>query len=179
MLAASAANAALVTFTTVVTNNTLQDKLYDFSNSLELTSALGNTGGSGSISIVVSDLRGGGAYVKSVGSSSIYSSFVRTNMVAQLATAVAFDGSPLVISAGHRSQASYAQSFTQPSFGLVGNVNDTIAMELKFVLSAGDQAAISGTFEVISSEPIPAPGAAALVCMACGIGLRGRRREHN
>jgi hypothetical protein len=177
-LAASAANAALVTFTTVVTNNTTQEKSYDFSSDFELPASLGNVGGHGSFVIVVSDIRGGGAYVKTKPFTSMYTGSVGETQVAHLGLPLA-ENNPLIVAAGAYSQATYSASFTTESFGVNANAHDMITMRLQFVLSAGDQAMVSGTFEVLPSEPIPAPGAAALALIASGVGLRGRRRTHN
>ena len=171
-LIASAANAAMVSFSTVFTNNTLADKVFDVSNFLTLSHSLGNTGGSGSLAIVVSDIRGGGAYLKGVGSSAVFSTFVQTTKVGELASTNSF--APFAVVAGTFGQMSYSDNFAREYFGAVANVNDVLQTQLKFILSAGDQAVVSGTFVVVSA--VPAPGAFALICIAGGVGLRGRRR---
>ena len=56
-MVASGASAAMVSFSSVFTNNTLADKVYDISTVLLLTSPLGNTAGSGTLAIVVTDIR--------------------------------------------------------------------------------------------------------------------------
>ena len=167
---ASGAKAALVTYSTVVTNNTTSEKEYDFSKEFTLTGNLGNTGGSGSLAIVVTDIRGGGAYVKGVGTTSIFASFVNNIQVASLTP-------PTSISAIQFGQGSYSAQFTAKNYGVLGNISDIIKSQLKFILSAGDQAIISSTFDVVSFTPTP--GALALICMAGGFGLRGRRRVGN
>ena len=164
---ASGAKAALVTFSTVVTNNTAAEKLYDFSSFLTLTSDMGNTSGSGSLAIVVTDIRGGGAYVKGVGTTSIFASFVNNIQVASLTP-------PTSISAIQFGQGSYSAQFTAKNYGVLGNISDIIKSQLKFILSAGDQAVVSSTFEVVSFTPTP--GALALICIAGGFGLSRRRR---
>ena len=171
-LIASAANAAMVSFSTVFTNNTAADKVFDVSNFLTLSHSLGNTGGSGSLAIVVSDIRGGGAYLKGVGSSAVFSTFVQTTKVGELASTNSF--APFAVVAGTFGQMSYSDNFAREYFGAVANVNDVLQTQLKFILSAGDQAVVSGTFVVVSA--VPAPGAFALICIAGGVGLRGRRR---
>ena len=171
-LIASAANAAMVSFSTVFTNNTAADKVFDVSNFLTLSHSLGNTGGSGSLAIVVSDIRGGGAYLKGVGSSAVFSTFVQSTKVGELASTNSF--APFAVMAGTFGQMSYSDNFAREYFGAVANVNDVLQTQLKFILSAGDQAVVSGTFVVVSA--VPAPGAFALVCIAGGVGLRGRRR---
>ena len=171
-LIASAANAAMVSFSTVFTNNTAADKVFDVSNFLTLSHSLGNTGGSGSLAIVVSDIRGGGAYLKGVGSSPVFSTFVQSTKVGELASTNSF--APFAVMAGTFGQMSYSDNFAREYFGAVANVNDVLQTQLKFILSAGDQAVVSGTFVVVSA--VPAPGAFALVCIAGGVGLRGRRR---
>ena len=169
---ASGAKAALVTYSTVVTNNTTSEKEYDFSKEFTLTGNLGNTGGSGSLAIVVTDIRGGGAYVKGVGTTSIFASFVNNIQVASLTP-------PTSISAIQFGQGSYSAQFTAKNYGVLGNISDIIKSQLKFILSAGDQAVVSSTFEVVSLNLTPAPGAFALVFIAGGLGLRGRRRVGN
>ena len=169
---ASGAKAALVTFSTVVTNNTASEKQYDFSKEFTLTSDLGNAAGSASLAIVVTDIRGGGAYVKSVGTTAIFSSFVNSAQVGSLTP-------PTTISASLFGQGSYSSQFTSKNFGVLGNISDIIKSQLKFILSAGDQAVVSSTFEVVSLNLTPAPGALALVFIAGGLGLRGRRRVGN
>ena len=171
-LIASAANAAMVSFSTVFTNNTAADKVFDVSNFLTLSHSLGNTGGSGSLAIVVSDIRGGGAYLKGVGSSAVFSTFVQSTKVGELASTNSF--APFAVVAGTFGQMSYSDNFAREYFGAVANANDVLQTQLKFILSAGDQAVVSGTFVVVSA--VPAPGAFALICMAGGVGLRGRRR---
>jgi hypothetical protein len=171
-LIASAANAAMVSFSTVFTNNTAADKVFDVSNFLTLSHSLGNTGGSGSLAIVVSDIRGGGAYLKGVGSSPVFSTFVQSTKVGELASTNSF--APFAVMAGTFGQMSYSDNFAREYFGAVANVNDVLQTQLKFILSAGDQAVVSGTFVVVSA--VPAPGAFALICIAGGVGLRGRRR---
>ena len=171
-LIASAANAAMVSFSTVFTNNTAADKVFDVSNFLTLSHSLGNTGGSGSLAIVVSDIRGGGAYLKGVGSSPVFSTFVQSTKVGELASTNSF--APFAVVAGTFGQMSYSDNFAREYFGAVANANDVLQTQLKFILSAGDQAVVSGTFVVVSA--VPAPGAFALICMAGGVGLRGRRR---
>lgn len=171
-LIASAANAAMVSFSTVFTNNTLADKVFDVSNFLTLSHSLGNTGGSGSLAIVVSDIRGGGAYLKGIGTSAVFSTFVQSTKVGELANTNSF--APFAVVAGTFGQMSYSDNFAREHFGAVANVNDVLQTQLKFILSAGDQAVVSGTFVVVSA--VPAPGAFALICIAGGVGLRGRRR---
>ena len=165
----SGANAALVSYSTVVTNNTLSEQTYEFSKSFTLTGGLGITGGSGSLAILVTDIRGGGAYVKAFGANAIYTSFVNGVQVATLTPTI-----PATITASAFGQGSYSQQFTPKNYGVLGNINDIIQTKLKFILSAGDQAVISSTFEVVAFTP--APGALALICIASGFGLRGRRR---
>ncbi len=167
----SGANAALVSYSTVVTNNTLSEQTYEFSKSYTLTGGLGITGGSGSLAILVTDIRGGGAYVKAFGANAIYTSFVNGVQVATITPTV-----PATITASQFGQGSYSQQFTPKNYGVLGNINDIIQTQLKFILSAGDQAVISSTFEVVAFTPIPAPGSLALICIASGLGLRGRRR---
>ena len=171
-LIASAANAAMVSFSTVFTNNTAADKVFDVSNFLTLSNSLGNTGGSGSLAIVVSDIRGGGAYLKGIGTSAVFSTFVQSTKVGELANTNSFV--PFAVVAGTFGQMSYSDNFVREHFGAVANANDVLQTQLKFILSAGDQAVVSGTFVVVSA--VPAPGAFALICIAGGVGLRGRRR---
>lgn len=168
-MVASGASAAMVSFSSVFTNNTLADKVYDISSALTLTSPLGNTAGSGTLAIVVSDIRGGGAYVKSVGSSALYTSFVNGVKVAEMAPA-------FTLSASAFGQNSHTESFNKTSYGVSATINHVIDEKFKFVLSAGDQAVVSGTFVVVSA--VPAPGAIGLVGIAGGFSVRGRRREN-
>ena len=177
VMIACGAEAALVTFSTVVTNNTAAEKLYDLSSFLTLTSNMGNTSGSGSLAIVVTDIRGGGAYVKSVGTTALYASFVNSTSVATL-TSTNIVGEATSITAGQFGQNSFSTRFTEKYYGVQGNINDIIKTQLKFILSAGDQAVVSSTFEVVSFVPVPVPGAIALIGIAGGFGL-GRRRRSN
>jgi hypothetical protein len=163
---ASGAKAALVTISVVFSNNTTSEKEYDFNKEFTLTSDLGNTCGQGSLAILVTDIRGGGAYVKSVGTTSIFSNFVNNTQVASLTPPTSITASPF-------GQGSYSAQFTPQNYGVLGNISDIIKSQLKFILSAGDQAVISSTFEVVA---IPTPGALALICIAGGFGLSRRRR---
>jgi len=164
----SGAKAALVSFSTVVTNNTTAEKEFTFTKDFTLMENLGNTGGFGSLAIVVTDVRGGGAYLKSSGLTSIYRSFVKNIECSQLTS-----NSSIV--ASQFGQSSYSIQYAPKPYGIVGNITDIIKTELKFILSAGDQAVISSTFEVNS---VPAPGALALICIAGGFSVRGRRRSN-
>ena len=168
-MVASGASAAMVSFSSVFTNNTLADKVYDIRSALSLTSPLGNTAGSGTLAIVVSDIRGGGAYVKSVGLTALYTSFVKGVKVAEM-------GSAFNLSASAFSQNSYTDSFNKTSYGVSATTNDEIDKKFRVILSAGDQAVVSGTFVVVSA--VPAPGAIGLVGIAGGFAVRGRRREN-
>ncbi len=163
----SGANAALVSFSKVITNNTLTEQVFELSKEWTLTDSLGNTGGSGSLAIVLTDIRGGGAYLKAAGTSPIYTSFINGTQVSLLNSGL--------LNVAPYGQTSLSKSYNFTNYNVSGNINQIIHTQLKFILSAGDQAVISSTFEVVSF--VPTPGALAFIGIACGVGLRGRRRN--
>ena len=58
-------------------------------------------------------------------------------------------------------------------------VNDTIEVRFNFTLSAGDQVAFTGTFDLVNYSAVPAPSAAALILLSPLFGGRHRRRTEN
>jgi hypothetical protein len=83
------------------------------------------------------------------------------------------------LAASARSLNTYSSTFASAAspetlVGRVLNVNDEIEVRLNFRLSAGDQVAYTGVFNVV-----PGPSAACMALLAPWIGLHRRRRTEN
>lgn len=123
----------------------------------------------GSVSGTVTDVNGNGsAWLTSTGATSIYNSFIDGSSVRTMLSGASY-------SVG---TAFGSTSFGPTTFGYpVGSVTgpaafQSIALQFRFSLSAGDSASFSSVFVV---NPIPAPGALALLGLAATIGRRRRR----
>ena len=103
----------------------------------------------------------------------------------QVASSGAFGAVPLFAGTLLTGASASAGSFQSATIGPeefggpipslpYGAVNQNIAIRLEFTLTAGDAASFTSLFVV---EPIPAPGAAALLGLGGLVGLGGRRRR--
>ena len=123
----------------------------------------------GSVSGTVTDSNGNGsALMSSIGGGSIYNAFIDGSPVRTLLT-----GSSYGVSSAFGSTSFGPESFGYPIGSLTGpGASTSIALQFRFSLSAGDTASFSSIFVV---NPVPAPGAAALLAIA-GACARRRRR---
>ena len=86
------------------------------------------------------------------------------------------------LSAPVMGMAMYNASFGSPTAESTGQslaVNDTIEVRFNFRLSAGDQAAFTGSFELVPLGAVPGPSAFAATLLAPWFGLHRRRRTEN
>lgn len=180
-IAASApsASAALVTISKVLTNNTAATQSYQFSESLTITEAVSQVGMIGSVSMIVTDFNRNGATVAS-DSGNFYSGWINGTKVQSFMPGPG--PTSYSLTAAPRGQASMNSGFGSPepvSLGRGLAVNDTIEVRFNFTLSAGDQVAFTGTFDLVNYSAIPAPSAAAIMLLSPIFGGRHRRRTEN
>jgi hypothetical protein len=123
----------------------------------------------GSVSGTLTDSNGNGsAAMSSIAAGSIYTSLIDGAPVRTL-----LNGSAFGVSTAFGSTNFGTESFGYPVGSLVGPAASTsIALQFRFSLSAGDTASFSSVFIV---NPIPAPGALALLAVAAGCQRRRRR----
>ena len=175
----SGASAALVTISKVLTNNTATTQSYQFSEMLTITEAISQIGAIGSVSMVVTDFNRNGATVAS-DSGNFYSGWINGAKVQSFMPGPGPTSYSLTAAA--RGQASMSTGFGSPDPVALGQglaVNDTIEVRFNFTLSAGDQVAFTGTFDLVNYSAVPAPSAAALILLSPLFGGRHRRRTEN
>lgn len=175
----TSASAALVTISKVLTNNTATTQSYQFSETLTITEAVSQVGAIGSVSMVVTDFNRNGATVAS-DSGNFYSGWINGTKVQSFMPGPGPTSYSLTAAA--RGQASMNAGFGSPDPVALGRglaVNDTIEVRFNFTLSAGDQVAFTGTFDLVNYSSIPAPSAAALMLLSPIFGGRHRRRTEN
>lgn len=171
---AGEASASLVTISRVITNNTATTQTYQFSETVTTGENIGDVGAFGSLSLVLTDLNRNGALVTS-DASAFYSGWINSTQVSSFLL-----GSSLTqyqLSAPSRGQASDAGEFGRPAPVALGRslvASDVMQIRFNFTLSAGDQLAFSGSFNLTA---VPAPSAAAIALLAPVLG-RGRRRPN-
>jgi hypothetical protein len=173
---AGSAQAALVTVSGVITNNTGTTQSYQFSQKVKVTEYLTKVGVYGSLSFTVTDFNRDGATVES-DAGSLYSGFIAGSLAKSFVPLNA--GTGFKLTAPTRSMNSYTSTFgtaAAPEMlsGRTLNPNDEIEIRMNFKLSAGDQAIYTGVFNVV-----PGPGAACVAMLAPWIGLHRRRRTEN
>lgn len=176
---APSASAALVTISKVLTNNTAATQSYQFSESLTITEAVSQVGMIGSVSMIVTDFNRNGATVAS-DSGNFYSGWINGTKVQSFMPGPGPTSYSLIAAA--RGQASMNTGFGSPDPVALGQglaVNDTIEVRFNFTLSAGDQVAFTGTFDLVNYSTIPAPSAAAIMLLSPIFGGRNRRRTEN
>jgi MYXO-CTERM domain-containing protein len=123
----------------------------------------------GSVSGTVTDSNGDGmATLASTGGGSHYNAFIDGVPVQTLLTGASF-----AVSTAFGSTSFGPASFGYPIGSVTGpGASTSIALQFRFSLSAGDTASFSSIFVV---NPVPAPGAIALLAIA-GACVRRRRR---
>lgn len=127
---------------------------------------LGGTNMSGSVSAVVQASTFGGATLSANGLNPVYQAYIDGN---EMLGAAQMWTSGYSLNAGPFGVANDSSSF----MNLLGpDANVDIALTLRFDLSPGDSASITGIFQV---EPIPAPAGLALLGLAGLVGSRRRR----
>jgi hypothetical protein len=178
-IVAGSAQAALVTVSGVITNNTDGVQIYQFSQKVKVTEFIANAAVFGSMSFTVADFNRDGATLES-DSGKLYSGFMAGSLAKAFLPLTA--PTSFKMTAPARSMVSYTGTFgsaaapeTLPGRSL--NVNDEIEIRLNFRLSAGDQATYTGSFNIVNA--VPGPGAACAAMLAPWIGLHRRRRTEN
>jgi hypothetical protein len=123
----------------------------------------------GSVSGTVTDSNGdGSALMSSLGSDTIYNAFIDGTSVRTL-----LGGSSFGVSSAFGSTSFGPASFGYPIGSMTGpGASTSIALQFRFSLSAGDTASFSSIFIV---NPIPAPGAIALLAVSVACARRRRR----
>ena len=169
---ASSASAALVSIARVVTNNTATTQTYQFAETINAGESLTNIGAFGSLSLTLTDLNRNGATLTS-DSSAFYSGWINGDKGNAFLPGSSFTSYQLT--AAPRGLASDSGEFGKPTpVALSRNLlaSDLVEIRFNFTLSAGDQLAFSGAFNLIQ---VPAPSVAAMALLAPVLG-RGRRK---
>ena len=166
------ASAAMVSISRIITNTTTTTQTYQFSESLYAGENFSSVGAFGSMSLVLTDLNRNGATVSS-DAGALYSGWINNVKVNSFML-----GSSLTqyqLSAPSRGQASDAGEFGNPipvSLGRGLVATDLMQIRFNFTLSAGDQLAFSGVFNLAA---VPAPSGAAVALLGSVV-RRERRR---
>lgn len=156
------------TFT--VSNDSNETREYTVDFNLPISPAIPNASIiAGSVSGTVTDSNGNGsALMASIAGGSIYNSLIDGTSVRTLMT-----NRTVGVSTAFGSTNFGAESFGYPIGTVVGpGASNSIALQFRFSLSAGDTASFSSVFVV---NPVPAPGAIALLAVAGACGRRRRR----
>lgn len=157
----------------VVTNTSNVTQNLFLQISLPISMAMSQTYVGGSVTGTLTDLNGDGATLASLGSTAMYTALTDLGFATQ-STAGALLSSTTVSTGAFRSASIGPASFGDPiPSQLHGAVNQNITVQFQFSLSAGDSASFTSIFVV---EPVPAPGALALLGLA-GLTVGGRRRR--
>lgn len=165
LLAASQSDAGVVSLNKVVTNGTTSAKSYDLEASFTMTEALLSAGVYGSVSVAITDFRGDSALLTSQAGGLFMSGWVNDAKVKSYLP-LAFTGpdGEFRLQTTPFGQNSFSGDFGSAaipeSVGRTVAIGDVIKIKMQFVLSAGDQAAISGVFNVVESAVLPTPAAA-------------------
>lgn len=184
-LAVSTADAALVTLSGIITNNTSTTQTYEFTRKIKIAESITNAGIFGSMSLLVTDFNRNGAMITSTNLGELYSGWINGSEAKRFVPATGGSGGAggFVLSAPSRSMARFDSEFGSSSspdlLGLNLTADDEMEVRLRFTLSAGDQAAYTAAFNVVSTTAVPAPGALAVGLLAPWVSLRSRRRTEN
>ena len=176
---AASAQAALVTISDVVTNTTATTQSYEFKQTIKVTESIASVAIRGNISFVLSDFTGDGASL-TADNGNLYSGWM--NAVQVKSFVPQNNVTSFGVTAPVMGMSMYNGSYGKPTPEATGRslaVNDTIEIRFNFRLSAGDQAAFTGTFELVPAGAIPGPGVLATALLAPWIGLHRRRRTEN
>ena len=172
-----AATADVVTLSQTFYNASFSARTFYFTQYLTVSGGSPSAIMSGSISATLTDVNGNGvASFGNAGASPIYRAMVNDTVVRSLWTTYSFgvNGAYLSQSTANISTPGATQSvFQNEALPTTVPADGTLAIDLAFVLSAGDSVSFAATFNVV---PVPAPGAIALVAVAGGA-VRGRRRR--
>ena len=157
-------------------NNTGIDQVFTFSASLPITQIINGTAMGGSISGSTTDADGNGlGGISAPLGGSLYTAFVDGLSVATMyddpsSWSYASNGATTTVGPN-----AFGISAGTPIPGPLDALVD-IGIEFSIFLSAGDSVGLNGVF-VLLADPIPAPGAFALMGMAGLAGVRRRRRH--
>ena len=182
---AGSASGAVVTVNRVVTNTRNTAQTYVYEASITSSENIATAGIFGSFSVVISDFNRNGVMATSTAAGDLYSGWVGSTRVKSFVPSTTAGGPAGIfqLSASANQQNSFSASFgtaTAPEvLASSVNIGDQIRVRFEFVLSAGDQAAIAGNFNVVDMSAVPGPGPAALLGLAAGLRGRSRRRTEN
>lgn len=163
LAATNVSQAAMVSFSQIVTNTTLTTQTYDFSvtNGLGVLTAPAYM--RGSVSIAITDFNRDGA---TLSSTQLYTAWVNSVKVQTM------PNTPFTLTAPARGQNTHNSNFGWDYLADSLPASTGIEMRLNFRLSPGDQVAISGIFEVSS---VPAPSGVAALLASPFVAFRRRR----
>ena len=163
------ANAVVVN--QVFVNNTNAVQSYTYTQWLPGVTSMQNAVMGGSVSATLTDLNGNGATLGSQGLSAVYTALVDSAQVQHLVS-----GGLWFAVGQFQSGSIVPQTFGSPIPNLPvpdGTPDGQMGIQLKFTLSPGDAVSFASTFII---QPVPGPGALAL--LGC-VGLHGLRRRRS
>lgn len=169
LAATNASQAALISISQIVTNNTATTQSYDFSATDGLGVLTAPAYMRGSVSVALSDFTGDGATLSSMSAIStpiLYTAWVNSVQVKAMPNYL------FTLTTSAFGMNTYTNSFGWEYLKSSLPASTGIEMRLHFTLTPGDQAAISGTFEVSS---VPAPSGVAALIATAFLGFRRRR----
>jgi hypothetical protein len=170
LAATNASEATLISFSQIITNNTASTQSYEIIQTSPTAIPAITAGMRGSLNIVLTDFNRNGATFQSDGGN-LYTAWANSTLV----RSAFVPPSGFLLTAPARGMASSDNNFGTPVWESMspslGTIN-SIEMRWNFRLSAGDQVAISGTFEVAS---VPAPASVAVLMCMPAFRLRRRR----
>jgi hypothetical protein len=164
LTATTIAQAAIVSVSRVITNTTLTTQTYDFSavNGLGVPTTPAYM--RGSVSIAITDFNRNGA-ILSADPDTLYTAWINFLKVQSMPS------TPFTLTAPALGNNTYNNNFDWTYFSS-SLAAATIEVKLRFTLSPGDQAAVTGFFEVSS---VPSPAGSAALLAATVMGFRRRR----
>lgn len=168
LVTTTASEATFISFSQVVTNNTASTQSYEFLQTGSFTSLSPTVGIRGSLSVALTDFnRNGATLTPEVGSPvpCFYTAWINSTVVNSMGIAP--------ITTPPFGMNTFNQSFGSPVLETaVAAPANTMQMRLRFLLSPGDQVAISGTFETIA---VPTPASVVMVMGSVMVSRRRRR----
>lgn len=179
---AGSADAGVVSLSRIITNTRATAQTYTFDAVITATEHLVNAGVFGSLSVVVTDFNRNGVSITSTSSGDLYSGWIGSNLAQKFVPQVAGTApGSFLLTALANQQASFSGGFgnniAPVATGLAMAIGDEIRVRMQFTLSAGDQAAISASFNVLEAVAVPSPASAA-VAVGAGWLVRRRRAEN-
>lgn len=180
---AGSAEAAVVSVSKVVNNRTGAAQAFNLEATFTVTEAMAATGIYGSMSIMLTDLRGDSAMLTSQTGGLLMSGWINDTKVKSFMPS-AFTGpdGEFRLQVGAFGQSGFSGDFgsieAPEAMPISLAAGDLVKVRVQFMLSAGDQAAVSGLFGLSDMVEVPAPGAMPIAATLLGLVRRRRFDNH-